>query len=197
MPDHQIRSYCERTLSITVDVFVTSSIIESGRLVYEPLMELHASALSSALIDPRTYAYIFPPHPTTEAELAAEFARRVAGPSDSKSEIWWNFVVRLREGPFIGRIEATFHHGLAEVGYVFGPSYWGCGYATESLIWLHSQIRDRQLAGSVWATVTPGNTRSIRLLERLGYNVALPGHPQLLSYEAGDRVYCKQFSADD
>ena len=180
-----------------LDVFVKTSINESGRLVYEPLSELHASALSSALIDPRTYAHIPPPNPTTEAELAAQFARRVAGPSDSENEIWWNFAVRLREGPFIGRIEATFHHDLAEIAYVFGPSYWGCGYATESLSWLHSQIRDRQLADSVWATVTPGNTRSIRLLERLGYSEALPSHPQLLSYEAGDRVYCKQFSADD
>jgi RimJ/RimL family protein N-acetyltransferase len=177
-------------------VFVKRSINESGRLVYELLTKLHASALRDALIDPRTYACISPPNSTTEAELAEEFARRVAGPSDGKNEIWWNFAVRRREGPFIGRIEATFHHGLAEIAYVFGPSYWGCGYATESLRWLHSQIRDTQLAVSVWAAVTPGNTRSIRLLERLGYSEALPGPPQLLSYDEGDRVYCKQFSAD-
>jgi RimJ/RimL family protein N-acetyltransferase len=174
-------------------VFVIESIQRSDRLDYEPVKESHASDLCDALTDPRAYAYITGPHPMTAGDLAVEFARMAAGPSGGRErETWWNYAVRLREGKYIGRIEATLHDRLAEVAYVFGPLYWGCGYAAESLTWLHAKVWESRRADSIWATVVPANERSIRLLERLEYRQILGGWPRLLSYELGDRVYCKQ-----
>jgi RimJ/RimL family protein N-acetyltransferase len=167
----------------------------SERLVYEPLSESHGSLLSGALTDPRAYTHITDPHPATAADLAVLFARMAAGPSDGcTDEAWWNFAVRLRSGEFIGRVEATLHDGLAEVAYIFGPNFWNCGYATESVAWLHTQLRENQYANSVWATVLPDNVRSIRLLERLGYRRSLLDQPPLRSYETGDRVYCRSLA---
>jgi RimJ/RimL family protein N-acetyltransferase len=178
---------------LSLAIFVMGSIDGSERLVYEPLTESHASDLSDALTDPRVYAYITGPHPATAVDLAVEFARMAAGPSGRyKNEKWWNFAVRVRGGKFIGRTQATLHDDLAEVAYVFGPLYWGRGYATEALTWLHTRIRETRQANSFWATVRPDNTRSIRLLERHRYGEVLQGWPRLFSYESGDRVYCKQ-----
>ncbi len=172
------------------------SVGESARLVYERLTASHAVGLSAALLDPRVYAHI-PAHFAKSVEdLEVEFTRHASGPSDVGSgEIWWNYAVRLRSGGFIGRVEATIHHGLAEVAYMLGPSYWGNGYATEALHWLHARLLECRQVNSFWAAVRPENDRSIRLLERLRYDEVLQDWPKLYSYDAGDRVYSREPTA--
>jgi RimJ/RimL family protein N-acetyltransferase len=170
-----------------------ANVEQTARLVYEPLAASHAAELRGALIDPRLYAYITKPCPHTVLDLKAEFVRVAAGPpKDHEGEAWWNFAVRLRDGEYIGRIQATFHDGLAEVAYMFGVSYWGQGYATEALLWLRDRVAETQKANSLWATVNPENSRSIRLLERLGYQRMSQEWPPLFSYEPEDLVYCQQ-----
>jgi len=90
----------------------------------------------------------------------------------------------------IGRLEATVLEKRAEVAYLFGPEFWGHGYGTESLSWLHMFIEETFHILEFWATVRPDNGRSIRLLERLGYvEAAAETWPQLTSYDPGDRVF--------
>jgi RimJ/RimL family protein N-acetyltransferase len=168
-----------------------STVKESDRLLYEPLTVAHAIELTDALTDPRVYVHIAGPSPLTTEDLAAEFSRRAVGPAAS-GQVWWNFAVRLHGGPFIGRIEATAHDGLVEVGYLLGPSYWGHGYATEAMRWLHGRVRQSGFVGTFWATSTPGNFRSIRMLERLGYTEFFSDWPRLLSYDPGDRVFQRE-----
>jgi RimJ/RimL family protein N-acetyltransferase len=50
-------------------------------------------------------------------------------------------------------------------------------------------LRRHEGVDEFWATTAPGNARSIRLLERLGYVRATTGWPRLLSYDDGDVVY--------
>lgn len=172
------------------------NIDQTARLVYEPLTGSHAAELSGALIDPRLYAYITKRCPHTVLDLKAEFIRVAAGPpKDREGEAWWNFAVRLCDGEYIGRIHATFHDGLAEVAYMFGVAHWGLGYATEAVQWLHARIAETQKANSLWATVNPDNSRSIRLLERLGYQKMSQERPLLFSYDPKDLVYCQWLSA--
>jgi RimJ/RimL family protein N-acetyltransferase len=169
---------------------------ESERLVYEPLTMAHASGLTEALTDPRVYQFITGPNPTTTADLKAQFARKALGPlTPPEGDAWWNFAVRVRCGQYIGRIEATFHSGLVEVAYLFGPEHWGRGFATETLHWLHAQIRQSGYSGTFWATVWPDNARSIRLLQSVGYREAPAPWPRLLSFEPGDRVLRRDNSA--
>jgi hypothetical protein len=90
---------------------------ESSRLSYERLRGLHAHELCHALTDPRVYEWILRPHASSINELIDEFAvlessRPVAG----SDELWWNFVVRLRDSRrAIGRIQATAFGDWAEV----------------------------------------------------------------------------------
>jgi RimJ/RimL family protein N-acetyltransferase len=167
---------------------------QTARLSYEPLTASHAAELGDALIDPRLYTYITSPTPKTILELESDFARVAAGPpADRMGELWWNFAVKLREGRYIGRVQATLHDDLAEVAFMFGVAYWGLGYATEALQWLHTRIARAQTANSLWATVNPDNWRSIQLLERLGYQRISQEWPSLFSYEPEDLVYSQQF----
>lgn len=79
---------------------------------------------------------------------------------------------------------------FAEIAYVFGPAWWGRGYATEATAWLLDDIRGREVDAS-WATVEPGNEASARLLRRLGFAVAAPDVP-LLSYDEGDLTFVRR-----
>lgn len=178
----------------------------SSRLLYEPLTARHALDLCDALTDAQVYAHLPGDRPTTAADLERQFACMAAGPRpgqvepdrahpDQSQQVWWNFAVRLHSGEAIGRIQATIHHGLAETAYLFGPRYWGHGYATEALRWLHEQLAADRRADTAWATVVPENTRSIRLLERVGYLREPTARPHLLSYAPGDQVYRAPLSA--
>src|SRR5690348_9128561 len=108
----------------------------SERLSYELLRVEHAQLLATVLLDPRVYDHLYGPPPTSVAVLVRDFTSRVAGPPGDRDERWWNFAVRLKSEAYLGRVEATEHDGLAEVGYLFGSVYWGHGYATEAVWWL-------------------------------------------------------------
>jgi ribosomal-protein-alanine N-acetyltransferase len=171
----------------------------SARLVFEPLRAEHAALLFEALADPRVTEHLNSPQPTSIDELAVQFAEMAAGPVPfSDEEHWLNFAVQLQsDGRWIGRIQATVHHDWAEVGYLFGPSDWGRGYAGESLSWLHDYVRVQYGVSEFWATVAAGNERSIRLLLRSGYRRT----PQTLnrplaSYVAGDEIFRYMAAAD-
>ena len=170
---------------------------ETTRLRYEPIRQHHAAELQHALCDPRVYAFIAAPCPTP-TELHASFARKEAGaPAKRSNERWLDYAVRLAEtGEAIGRLEATVIGQRAEVAYLFGPAFWGRGYATEGVVWLHELLNSSLGVTEFWATVTPGNIRSIRLVQRTGYREALADTwPHLTSYDPGDRVFCRSTNA--
>ena len=147
-----------------------SPLPASGRLGYEVILRSHAAELEAILCDPRVYEFIDVECPTL-ADLEASFTRKEAGaPPHRADEHWLDYILRLSEtGVAIGRLEATLLDGRAEVAYLIGPGFWGCGYATEGLAWLHDSIRTTFGVRDFWATVMPGNFRSMRLLERSGY----------------------------
>jgi RimJ/RimL family protein N-acetyltransferase len=163
----------------------------SDRLRYEPIRRSHATEFEPILCDPRVYRFIEGGCPTP-AHLQESFIRKEVGaPPERSNERWLDYAVRLAEsGLAIGRIEATVLDKRAEVAYLFGPDYWGRGYATESLKWLHELINTTFDIQEFWATVMPGNIHSMRLLERCGYLEA-PAEtwPRLTSYDPGDRVF--------
>jgi len=168
--------------------------LESQRLQYEKITPTHAVELQEALCDPRVYEFIANHGTPTAADLREVFKRKALGPPPSRSdETWIDYAVRSKaSGTTIGRIEATILEGHAEVAYMLGPRYWGQGFALEAMRWLHQLLELEFRVFEFWATVSPHNDRSLRLLARLGYGeaAAVLWPVQLLSYNGGDRVFC-------
>jgi RimJ/RimL family protein N-acetyltransferase len=167
----------------------------TDRLVIETLAPEHAPELFAALDDPRVGRFIGGPDVTTLDRLSNRIAVVGRGAPAASGEVWLNWAVRLRgdggdgRGPVIGRIEATLHDAGAEIAYVFGPATWGHGYATEATAWMIGQLRSVHGAATIWATVDPGNDRSVALLQRVGFEQMEPPPPPLVSYDDGDLVF--------
>lgn len=169
-------------------------MLDTNRLHFEPLGCQHAAGLIEPFSDSRIYAYIGGGPPLDVADLAADFARRAAGPPD-KDERWLNFAVSLRSsGEWIGRLEATIIDQRGEVAYLLGPNHWGQGFATEAVRALHDHLWRNWNVCQCWATTSPQNLRSIRLLRRLDYQPS-DSWPDLGSYDPGDLVFVRQLPA--
>ena len=167
--------------------------LESERLRYERITRHHAVELEDELCDPFVYEHLEDRQTPTPSELFESFAKREIGaPTQRCSESWFDFAARSKEtGQLIGRIEATLIESRAEVAYLFGRRHWGFGYAFEAVQWLQAFLAKEHAAKEYWATVAPGNERSITLIKRLGYTEAPQAHwpAKLTGYVAGDCVY--------
>lgn len=162
----------------------------SPRLHIAALQPEHLDALALALRKPEVYQFIGGEVPSHE-RFCSGLARALAG-SPRAGETWLNYLVREADtGRVVGRLEATLHHDIAEVAFLFDPDVWGRGYAAEGLGWLHQRLMHEEAAPSAfWATTVPPNRRCQTLLERCGYERVAQGWPQpLLSWDEGDLVY--------
>jgi ribosomal protein S18 acetylase RimI-like enzyme len=59
-----------------------------------------------------------------------------------------------------------------DIGFAFLPAYWSQGYALESAAAVRDYAREALGLPRLLAIVSPSNTTSIRLLERLGFTFA-------------------------
>jgi RimJ/RimL family protein N-acetyltransferase len=160
------------------------------RLVLEPLAEQHAPSLFAALDHPAVGRFIGGPDVTTVDALIDRIGRVRRGPADGRDEQWCNWVA-LADDVVVGRVEATAHHGIAEVAYLFDPRRGGRGLATEAVAWMIGQLSEAGVE-DFWAAVVPENTPSIRLLERLGFVSDDPGDIPLASFDPGDLTFRKR-----
>lgn len=80
-------------------------------------------------------------------------------------------VLEKESGEVIGRAGITWREGydLPELGFVFGVPWQGRGYAYEVCGAILAYARDELLMERVQALVRPGNERSLRLCEKLGF----------------------------
>jgi RimJ/RimL family protein N-acetyltransferase len=161
----------------------------TARLQIEPLDLVHARGLFEALDHPQVGAFIGGPDVTTLVRLRERIVAVRRGP-DNEGEQWLHWAV-LADGVVVGRVEATLHDGLAEVAYVFGPPWWGRGYATEATQWMVDHLADHYGIATSWATVHPDNAASAALLGRVGFRPAEPGTVSLYSYDDGDLVFVR------
>jgi len=158
------------------------------KLSFEDLQTSHLDELATVLLHPAVYQHIEEEPPSLfEFKLGLERAIAAPGPAVT-GETWLNYLVRDATGAMLGRLEATLHHQLAEVAFLFGPQFWGRGFATAGLSWLHEELARNHAVTQFWATTTHDNRRSQALLRRCGYLEAeLPACP-LYSYEPGDLI---------
>jgi RimJ/RimL family protein N-acetyltransferase len=79
-------------------------------------------------------------------------------------------IVNKNEDMIIGDIGIHFlaDNAQIEIGYTLAPSYQGQGYGIEALKSVFNYLFSDLKKHRITASVDPNNTRSIRLLERLG-----------------------------
>ena len=160
-------------------------------IFFEPLTLAHTDQLAVLLLNDDVYKYIGG-RPPSRAQFCEGMRRAMAGPPPSRAgEEWINYAVRrIDDNILLGRLEATVHDGIAEVAFLFGPKYWGKGYATKSLLWLHQQLHARNSLPALWATTVRDNHKCQALLRRCGY-IAVTNErpPHLVSFDVGDVVF--------
>lgn len=147
--------------------------MRTARLRIEPLQSRHARLLFEALADPRIYEHIpDEAHPTVDS-LAQRYAFLEGGAPAGVGEVWLNWALRrIDSAAYIGTLQATVTpDSHASIGYVVTPSMWGQGFATEACRWLLGALRDRFVLDEIRATADIRNQRSVRILERLGFQL--------------------------
>jgi RimJ/RimL family protein N-acetyltransferase len=162
-------------------------------LRFEILRVEHLPELATVLLHPEVYAHIDRSIPSID-QFTLSLERAIAGPvAETNDERWLNYLVRESSGDMVGRLEATIHHGIAEVAFLLGRRFWGRNFGFTGLNWLHDEVFRSHAISDFWATTTRDHLRSQRLLARCGYDQAeLPATP-LFSYNSGDIVFRKHF----
>lgn len=143
--------------------------------LFTPRLELRrtrvedAGAMFEALRHPEMYRYV--PHKTPEsaADVELRFARVMQETAPDRFDRWLNWTVwRLEDGAPLGTIEATVQHDAAAIGYMFAPSVWGHGYATEAVKAMMDHLRAHG-AVAFKAEIDIQNGASRAVLQRLGF----------------------------
>jgi RimJ/RimL family protein N-acetyltransferase len=143
------------------------SVIETTRLRLVPLTRADAADLFGVLDDPGLHRYTGG-EPLGERALAERYARLERGASGDGSEVWANWVVRLREhGTAIGVTQATIAAGAADVAWVIGAAWQRKGYGAEAARAMTSWLRDTGV-GTLRAHIHPEHEASARVAAAAG-----------------------------
>jgi RimJ/RimL family protein N-acetyltransferase len=146
-------------------------LLETPRLLLEPLVPEHAPAVFDDLRDPRLYSFIPTEPPESLAALDRRYrALRTRASPDGK-EAWLNWIARLRvSGQYIGTFQATVYGDRrAHLAYIVFSRYWRQGYAKEGCARVLESLRHEWRITVVAAELDTRNVASIRLAEALGF----------------------------
>ncbi|MEJ8674973.1 GNAT family N-acetyltransferase, partial [Chromobacterium amazonense] len=145
--------------------------IATPRLRLWPLGPEHAEALFPLLRQPRVYDWISMRQPESVSALARRWGELRQEGAGEREEYFFGWAAqRISDGAWLGALDADVRaDGVASnVGYWFGPDFWGQGYASEALTALAHHL-DAHGAHEQRAAVTRGNDASMRVLERAGF----------------------------
>jgi len=141
-------------------------------LVLEPQVAAHADEMFVVLSDPAIYAFENAP-PQSLEWLRARYTRLETRRSRDGSEQWLNWVIRLPDGHLIGYVQATVRaDGSAGIAYELASVYWGRGLATRAIGAMIDELVAHYGVRALDAIAVRRNQRSLRLLERLGFEIA-------------------------
>jgi RimJ/RimL family protein N-acetyltransferase len=116
-------------------------------------------------------------------------AERMVGSYDQHGFGMW-IAQRKSDGAAIGVCGIVRREGLEheDLGYALLPAYRGAGYATEAAAATLHHARQELALGTLLAIVSPGNTASIRVLEKIGFRAtgrqSLPEGGEVLVFTA-------------
>ena len=150
-------------------------VAESGRLIIRHFTLADAPFIVALLNDPAFIANIGDRGIRTLAEAEA-YLQNGAIASYAQHGFGLNLVVQKSSGESIGMCGLIRRATLpaVDIGYAFLPAYTGRGYAREAARLIMQTARQRHGLDRLLAIVNPDNDRSIRLLQKLGFDYAGP-----------------------
>lgn len=149
-------------------------VIRTDRLTLEPQVAAHAEEMFAVLSDPAIYEYENQPPPSL-GWLRERFTRLESRRSANGQEQWLNWVIRLPTSELIGYVQATVYPaGRTAIAYELSSKFWGRGLAHEALQAMIAALVERYRVRRLTAVLKRENSRSLRLLERLGFSRATP-----------------------
>jgi RimJ/RimL family protein N-acetyltransferase len=148
-----------------------AEVIETDRLVLEPLRPDHAAEMAPALDDVELHRYIGGAPASVDA-LWQRYQLQSVGRSPDGTEGWLNWVVRNRgTGAPVGTVQATVSRPggrlTAELAWVVATAHQRRGYAAEAAAAMAGWLRGQGVDGFV-AHVHPEHRASQRVAERIG-----------------------------
>ena len=151
-------------------------VLSGAGLVLEPQVAGHADEMFVVLSDPAIYEFENAP-PQSLEWLRARYARLETRRSRDGGEQWLNWVIRLADGPadrhLIGYVQATVRaDGSAGIAYELASAYWGRGLAKRAVNAMIDELVAHYGVRALDAIAVRRNQRSLRLLERLGFEIA-------------------------
>ncbi len=154
----------------TMHLITPETPLETLRLSLEPLVTSHAAAIYKQLLDERLYQFIPQSPPKSLQALESRYHVLSSRQSPDGQEVWLNWAVRLREGNFIGTLEATVYPNCtAAIAYMIFPMFWQQGYAKEGCRRLLNHLFEDYQVSVVSAEVDTRNIASINLVEALRF----------------------------
>ena len=145
------------------------TILHSARLRFEPMSDVHYDGLRVLNGDPEVMRYISG-QPETPEETRASIAR-VRARWDTLGYSWW-CLIEESSGELVGAgcIQHLGHDpaNALEIGWRLRPDRWGRGYAVEAAERMARFAFDGLEAPLLCAICDPANTRSSRVMRKLG-----------------------------
>jgi ribosomal-protein-alanine N-acetyltransferase len=150
--------------------FTPFPVLSTERLVLREVNADDAERIFFLRSDEQVMQFLDRP-PAQSIEEATAFIKRIKKDQQNSDGILW--AIALKEDPIlIGTIcfwRMEKEHYRAEIGYVLYPSCQGKGIMQESIQAVLQYGFEKMKLHSVEANVNPGNTASIKLLERNGF----------------------------
>lgn len=144
--------------------------LQTSRLLLEPLVTSHAAAIYEQMLDEKLYQFIPQSPPKSLQALERRYRVLSSRLSPDGQEAWLNWVMRLRDGNYIGTLEATVYANCtAAIAYMIFPLFWQQGYAKEGCGRLLDHLFKDYKVNVVSAEIDTRNIGSISLVEALGF----------------------------
>ena len=155
-----------------MDLISSELTLETARLLLEPLVLSHPSAIYQRLLDERIYQFIPGDPPISRQALKTRYRSLRSRRSPDGAEVWLNWVMRLSNtDEYVGTLQATVHSDLtAEIAYIVFPPFWKKGYAKEGCRRILDFLIEEHQVTVVAALIDTRNVPSIRLVESLGFS---------------------------
>lgn len=149
---------------------MTAPLFETERLALRRMTDADAPFYLSMLSDPDFKANIADRGVRTEEQALAHMQDRVYTSYEVHDFGMW-LAQRKSDGVAVGMAGLVKRDFLehVDVGYAFLPAGRGQGYATEASAGVMRYAASRYGLAALAAIVSPQNTASIRVLERLGF----------------------------
>lgn len=145
-------------------------LLETERLLLEPVVEAHAEVLFGDLRERRLYRFMKQVRPRRLRDLRAWFHDVASCASLEAGVLQLVWAPRERtDGRHVGLFEVTLRDGLADLGYLIFAHCWRRGYAVEAGQRVLEHLFEDHDVRRVAAVTTIGNVAGRAVATRLGF----------------------------